>query len=178
MSAVRNGDEWLFRLFNTRIKCRLLDTLSVWITRTGSAGFTISITFAAILAGLSQRRSPYVIAGSRALAALASSHLVSHVVKRLVNRPRPIFQLDGIRTFNVPICAYSFPSGHTTASFAVGISYALAFPGYSSLWVLWATLVGWSRIYVGVHYPSDILAGSLVGTLFAYISRLVVPGFA
>ncbi|NMB45407.1 MAG: phosphatase PAP2 family protein [Firmicutes bacterium] len=178
MSTIRDSDEWLFRLFNTRCKCGLLDTLSVWVTRTGSAGFTIGITLAAIFAGLSQRRSPYVIAGSRALAALASSHFVSHVVKRLVNRPRPIFRLEQIRTFNVPICAYSFPSGHTTASFAVGISYALAFPGYSLLWVVWAALVGWSRIYVGVHYPTDVLAGSLVGTLFAYISRLVVPGFA
>ncbi|NMB12126.1 MAG: phosphatase PAP2 family protein [Firmicutes bacterium] len=178
MSALHDSDEWLFRLFNNRIKCRLLDRFSVWVTHTGSAGFTIGITFAAILTGLSQRRSSYLIAGSRALAALASSHLVSHIVKRLVNRPRPMLRLEHIRTFNVPICAYSFPSGHTTASFAVGVSYALAFPGYSSLWVLWAALVGWSRIYVGVHYPSDVLAGSVVGALFAYISRLVVPGFA
>lgn len=178
MSGIRDSDEWLFRLFNTRIKCRLLDAFSVWVTHTGSAGFTIGITFAAILAGLWQKRSPYLIAGSRALAALASSHLVSHVVKRLVNRPRPILRFERIRAFNVPICAYSFPSGHTTASFAVGVSYAMAFPGYSLFWVFWATLVGWSRIYVGVHYPSDVLAGSVVGTLFAYISRLVVPGFA
>ena len=103
--------------------------------------------------------------------------MVSLIVKRLVNRPRTIFRLEHIRTFTVPICAYSFPSGHTTASFAVGVSYALAFPAYSLPWLLWAGLVGWSRIYVGVHYPSEVLAGSLVGTLFAYISRLLVPGF-
>lgn len=175
---MRSSDEWLFRLFNTRIKCRLLDKISVWLTHTGSASFTIGITFAAIIAGLSEKRAYYLVAGGRAFTALASSHLVSHIVKRAVNRPRPILRLDHIRTFNVPICAYSFPSGHTTASFAVGISYALAFPGYSSLWVLWATLVGWSRVYVGVHYPSDVLAGSVVGALFAVISRLIVPGFA
>jgi undecaprenyl-diphosphatase len=116
MSALRDSDEWLFRLLNSRIKCRLLDSLSVWITHTGSAGFTIGITFAAIFTGLGQRRSPYLIAGSRALAALAGSHLVSHVVKRVVNRPRPIFRLDHIRTFNVPICAYSFPSKASTTS--------------------------------------------------------------
>ncbi|NLJ68390.1 MAG: phosphatase PAP2 family protein [Firmicutes bacterium] len=176
MATIRAGDEWLFRLLNTRIKCRLLDRLSVWVTHTGSAGFTIGITIAAILAGLYERRS-CLVAGSRAFAALAGSSLVSLIVKRLVNRPRPIFRLEHIRTFNVPICAYSFPSGHTTASFAVGVSYALAFPAYSLPWLLWAGLVGWSRIYVGVHYPSDVLAGSLVGTLFAYISRLLVPGF-
>ncbi|NLJ85694.1 MAG: phosphatase PAP2 family protein [Firmicutes bacterium] len=175
---LHESDEWLFRLFNSRIRCRLLDIISVWVTHTGGATFTIGITFAAIVAGLSERRASYLVAGSRALAALASSHLVSHIVKRIVNRPRPMLRLDHIRTFNVPICAYSFPSGHTTASFAVGISYALSFPGYASLWVLWAALVGWSRVYVGVHYPSDVLAGSMVGAVFAFISRLIVPGFA
>ncbi|HHV93702.1 MAG TPA: phosphatase PAP2 family protein [Firmicutes bacterium] len=176
MAAIRSSDEWLFRLLNTRFRCRLLDKISVWITHTGSAGFTIGITLASVLAGLYERRN-YLVAGSRAFAALAGSSLVSHIVKRLVNRPRPIFRLDHIRTFNVPICAYSFPSGHTTASFAVGVSYALAFPAYSTLWLLWAALVGWSRIYVGVHYPSDVLAGGLVGTFFAYLSRQLIPGF-
>ncbi len=76
MPGMRNSDEWLFRLFNTRIKCKLLDRISVWLTHTGGATFTIGITFAAIVAGLSEKRTPYLIAGGRAFTALAGSHLL------------------------------------------------------------------------------------------------------
>jgi membrane-associated phospholipid phosphatase len=91
-------------------------------------------------------------------------------IKKLVKRPRPF--ITDIRL--VPVYRpgeYSFPSGHTTSSFSAVTALSRAYPKWYVVApsFLWAASVGYSRMYLGVHYPTDVSAGAVlgVGTAFA-----------
>jgi undecaprenyl-diphosphatase len=103
------------------------------------------------------RRRP-AIAG---LAAFVVSGTLGEILNVLSARPRPI-PLH-------PVVPYgwlydSFPSGHTTAAFAFAAVLARERPRHAVAAFVFAALVGLSRIYIGVHYPSDVLAGAILGT--------------
>lgn len=100
-------------------------------------------------------------AAVRALAALVLSHVAVQLVKRTVNRPRPSFSEGWAALATVPD-RFSFPSGHSTAAMAVAFSYALAFPAFAVPLVGLAMLVGASRVFLGVHYPGDVVIGQLL----------------
>ncbi len=96
------------------------------------------------------------------------------LIKRRVRRKRPFDDLEGVNFLLAPPDEFSFPSGHTAGAFVFAIICGHLFPlSYAPL-LLWASLVGFSRIYVGVHYPTDILAGALLGVLCAKIGLLVI----
>lgn len=100
-----------------------------------------------------------------ALALCFSLLCTNLILKPLIDRPRPWLMVEGlINLVNEPD-PKSFPSGHTSAAFAAATAFFRTLP---KGWVRWAALavaalMGLSRLYVGVHYPSDVLAGVLVG---------------
>lgn len=97
-------------------------------------------------------------AAGHALLTLVLSHVAVQVVKRTVSRPRPS-RREGWSGFVEEPDRFSFPSGHSAAAMAVAFSYALAFPVFAPLLVGLALLVGASRVFLGVHYPGDVVAG-------------------
>jgi len=99
--------------------------------------------------------------------ALAISHLPVAVIKKACRRPRPYIALPGTRTGVKPLKDYSFPSGHSTAIASVVLPFVGAFPMLGAALLPLALLVALSRIYLGLHYPSDCLAGCALGTLAA-----------
>lgn len=92
---------------------------------------------------------------------LALSHLVVQVIKRKVLRERPSVRVTANTHVEVPD-RFSFPSGHSAAAMSVAFAYAAAFPGLASPLLALATLVGFSRVRLGVHYPGDVLAGQVI----------------
>ncbi len=115
-------------------------------------------------------------AGVAGLIALALGALCTNVVlKHLFQRPRPWLSVEGLQFLVVENDPNSFPSGHTCAAFAAAAAWWRTLPrrwmGIAGLSA--AALMGLSRLYVGVHYPSDVLAGCLVGLLCGWLAWLV-----
>jgi undecaprenyl-diphosphatase len=95
---------------------------------------------------------------------------VTSAVKAVVDRPRPFEVLRNVKVKRLSsVSGSSFPSGHAAQAFAIATILAYQAPWFVSIpAVVWAGYVGYARIYVGVHYPSDILAGIVTGIALSY----------
>jgi undecaprenyl-diphosphatase len=112
-------------------------------------------------------------ASKLALLTVVFSHLVVQLVKRTVARSRPAKVERFVVLVSEPDC-FSFPSGHATASMSVALVYGMAFPAWSVPLLLLALLVGFSRVRLRVHYPSDVLVGQLIALVTASFLTIVV----
>lgn len=101
-----------------------------------------------------------------ALATLVLSHLVVQLVKRSVARGRPAVVSGCVALVREPD-RFSFPSGHAAASMSIALGYGVAFPAWALPLLLLALLVGFSRVRLTVHYPSDVLVGQLIAVAAA-----------
>ena len=112
----------LFMFLNKRLRNRIMDKIMLYITHLGGAPFTISLTIFFILI----KPRLYPLLGWEILLTLTSSHFLVHIIKRLINRARPCEKLENIKQLIIPFESYSFPSGHTTASFSLFLILLLA----------------------------------------------------
>lgn len=154
-------DKKILYFINTNIKCRFLDKIMPLITELGGAIFTTGFVLMLISFGKSKLR----LIGLEALIGLSASQLIVQILKKSLSRERPYNILNNINTFNIKLKDYSFPSGHTTASFSIAVSLSINLPYLSVILIATAFTVGISRIYLGVHYPSDVLVGIFLGSI-------------
>ncbi len=152
-----------------------LDPLVIFYTHLGDAG----LLWIVLCIGMLFYRPTRKI-GFAGLMALAIGFLCTNVVlKHLVGRPRPWLDVAGLLPIIQEGDPNSFPSGHTCASFAAAVAWWKTAPWK---WMKGAALVmavcmGLSRLYVGVHYPSDVLVGALVGSLSGLLAYRLCQRF-
>lgn len=110
--------------------------------------------------------------------------IVTESIRRIYNRPRPFIVLnnvhqliDNVHQFFNNISTNSFPSGHASLAFAVAASIYFYYPKTSILFFLAAFSVGMGRVAAGVHWPSDILGGAIVGVATAVLLRFIFLKF-
>ncbi len=107
-----------------------------------------------------------------ALTVAASDQLSSKVLKPMFHRQRPSVALADARPLFGIRHSYSFPSGHATNFFAAAPIVGTVFPHAAAAYVGLAAAVSLSRIYVGDHYPSDVIAGAILGILIGLLGRI------
>ena len=150
-----------------------MDWLTALLTRytnLGEAG-VIWIVIALIFLFIPKMRK----AGLLSLAAMLICYVCNDlVIKNLVMRPRPFLSVEGLLPLIQRPDSYSFPSGHSCSSFAAARVWAQTLEGRWAkrakiLLLVMAMVMALSRLYVGVHYPTDVLVGSLLGVLGGWL---------
>ena len=146
----------------------LLDGILTFYTQLGNAGIAW-IVLSVVLLFFRRTRKGGALALCAMLFGLIGTNLV---LKNLVQRERPYEVLEGLQHLVHITDPNSFPSGHTTAAFAAGVVWFRTLPAQWArvLAPASAFLMAFSRMYVGVHYPTDVLAGAVIGTVCALLA--------
>ncbi|GBD91615.1 undecaprenyl pyrophosphate phosphatase [bacterium BMS3Abin04] len=105
---------------------------------------------------------------------VASDQFSSAFLKNLIERIRPCNQLPDVRLLVGCSGSYSMPSSHAVNNFAIAVYFYRIYPKFKWLLLTIASLVAFSRPYIGVHYPSDIIVGAIIGAVIGYIFSIFV----
>lgn len=146
------------------------DMVMMGISALGNAGAVWILLAAVLLAIPGKRRTGFILAA----ALLADLILCNGILKNVFARPRPCDVNTAVQMLIARPSGFSFPSGHTAASFASAA--ALWCAGERKLWppaLILACLIAFSRMYLYVHYPTDILGGVVFGALAGYLGYRV-----
>jgi undecaprenyl-diphosphatase len=155
--ALTRLDRELLRALRTRLHPPALERAVVVYTTAGEFG---ALWIAIALAGARldrDRRSAWLVAG----ALVPTSLCANAVLKRIVRRQRP--RLHGLEPLGRAPSTPSFPSGHAATSFTAAVAIGAVAPCTRTPLVAAAILMSLTRPYLGVHYPSDVLAGAVLG---------------
>ncbi|MFH1553108.1 MAG: phosphatase PAP2 family protein [Candidatus Omnitrophota bacterium] len=153
----------VFHFFYTTCHDALLDKLMPFITELAS-GKTLFI-IAVIMLFFGRRRVR--ISGILLLAGLTVSYYVVHLLKYMAARPRPFLVLEGVSP-SIAADGFSFPSNHAAMAFMAAFILSKCFGRWYIFYPI-AALVAVSRIYLGVHFPSDVFVGGCIGLSIGYI---------
>ncbi|TXC90298.1 phosphatase PAP2 family protein [Metabacillus litoralis] len=160
----------LFRSVNQLYDQKLLNFYFRNITHLGGAIATIAITLSIIIFSRGHIQATAIASAT----ALLISHLPVALVKKLYPRKRPYISLIETKVPANPLEDHSFPSGHTTAIFSVIIPFILYMPQLTMILIPLGVSIGLSRMYLGLHYPSDVLAGCLLGSSSGFLTYTIL----
>ena len=161
ISLLQNIDNSILLFIKNNMHGNIMDKAMVIITSLGNGG-AIWIIIAALL----MINKKYRKIGFMALCALILSTILGEgILKHVVQRIRPSADIPVINMLITKPLSYSFPSGHTASSFAVAGVMAKYFKKYAAGFLGLASLIAFSRLYLYVHYPTDVLAGIILGLI-------------
>ncbi len=162
---ITNLDLTILDWIQAHLRCGFLDHIVPWITMLGEAGWLWILLAAVLLARKKTRKLGLAVA----ISLLVDLVLCNLLLKPLVARPRPFTYRPELTLLVKPPKDFSFPSGHTAASFAAASALAFARCRHWRPAMLLAVLIALSRLYLFVHYPTDVLCGAILGVICGLI---------
>lgn len=145
----------------------ILTPIVTFITHLGDAGMIWIVLAILLLIFKKTRRTGAVMTISMILNAIATNV----VLKRVLARTRPYEIVEGLQNIIEKQSDFSFPSGHTACAFAGAVVIYIHCPKkYGIPALVFAVLIALSRLYVGVHFPTDVIGGAVVGTIAALLA--------
>lgn len=167
LQSVQNLDGEILLQIQQHLRTDMLTPLMKFVTFLGNGGWFWILCAVVLLAIPKTRKTGYAAVLSLIFGVIVTNLLL----KNIVARPRPFAEIEALIPLIAKPTDFSFPSGHTTASFAVALVMLRMLPKKIGIpAVVLAALVAFSRLYLGVHYPTDVLVGfvvALVGSLLA-----------
>ena len=167
LQSVQNLDGEILLQIQQHLRTDMLTPFMKSVTFLGNGGWFWILCAVVLLAIPKTRKTGYAAVLSLIFGVIVTNLLL----KNIVARPRPFAEIEALIPLIAKPTDFSFPSGHTTASFAVALVMLRMLPKKIGIpAVVLAALVAFSRLYLGVHYPTDVLAGfvvALVGSSLA-----------
>ncbi len=157
--------EWLHAINQSRYKA--LDTVYIVVSKTAGP-LAIGLPLLLLAVSYAKRSKPLRRKTIFLIISVASAAALTNILKYLINRPRPFDSYEFIEKLG-SAGSPSFPSGHTSDAFALAMALSLAFPRWPVVIIsfFWAALMAYTRMSLGVHYPSDVVAGAAIGVISA-----------
>ncbi|MGB3546910.1 MAG: phosphatase PAP2 family protein [Saprospiraceae bacterium] len=173
MEALLQLDYYLFHLINGVWTAAWLDE-SAPLWRTKTTWIPLYVVLAGLIVYRLRRRAVWLFLAAGLCVAVADQ-VSSSIIKPSVERLRPCRNPALEQPANVLIACgggYSFTSSHATNHFAIALLLVLGMAGFAGRWryllLLWAASIGYAQVYVGVHFPLDVICGGLLGCLIGW----------
>lgn len=153
------------------LRTNLMTAIMKAVTRLGDKGLFWIIAAVLFLLFKSTRKTGLALSIGLVINAL----IVNVWLKNMVGRIRPYEVVEGLRCLIPEPVDASFPSGHASHAFvAVAVIWIMMSKKYGIIALIISALMAWSRLYLGVHYPSDVLAGILIGIIAGVLGTVIV----
>jgi len=167
IEALEQLDLLIFYFFNHTLSCGFFDLFFSFITnvRHWFPVYIIALLYLVIKGGRKGRIAAVIVL----LLVAATDQFGARVLKEIFQRLRPCNALPDVLTPLGCTGTFSFPSNHALNNFAVAFFFLLIYPKAKWYLITAASLIAISRVYLGLHYPSDILGGAILGIGFGYL---------
>lgn len=171
LQSIQQLDGEILLLIQQYLRTDMLTPFMKSVTFLGNGGWFWILCAVVLLAVPKTRKTGYAAALSLIFGVIVTNLLL----KNIVARPRPFTEIEALIPMIIKPKDFSFPSGHTTASFAVALVMLRMLPKKFGIpAVVLAALVAFSRLYLGVHYPTDVLAGFVIALVGSTLSVWIV----
>lgn len=144
-----------------------MDKFMIFMSTIGNLGMVWIAIAAVLIITKKYRKTGFMLLGAVILTAILGEGILKHLVRR--GRPFQVMEVSNM-LIQKPM-SYSFPSGHTSSSFAAAGVLSKEFKKYGPVFWIAAVLIAYSRMYLYVHFPSDVLGGAILGLVSAFMIR-------
>lgn len=166
VQLIQNFDNYILMYIIHNMHSHIMDKTMIIITFLGNMGAIWVVISLFLMINEKYRSIGFMILGALVLNLV----LGDVILKNLVKRTRPFIYMTQVQILIPKPLSYSFPSGHTSAAFASAGILIKHFQKYTLEVIVLASLIAFSRLYLYIHYPSDVLAGVILGILSSKIT--------